>query len=360
MGAENPMESSWLLVSLCLIGATCNAHKDPLNPDLVSGTDVFVSGTENYPTFRIPAALRLANGELLMFAEGRHGGDHGWNDIVMKRSSDDGETWSQLQKVYGESNSTHSVTIGNPSPIALHTAPGHIVLVACRENHEVLTVSSTDYGHTWSKATYITEQVTMKNWTWVATGPPQGLQLEGGRLFIAADHYAGTGSDWGSHSMYSDDLGTTWQISASIDGGNECQAARAPNGSLVMNMRTRGGVRQFAWSDDDGSTWSAPVTSPFNDLRYGGGGCEGSTVALPSALDAPASSKLVFSTPFSQGRKNMTLFVSEDSGASWEISQNVYSGESAYSALVPLNSTHVGLAYEKDGYKTINYQVLKV
>ena len=86
--AENPMESSWLLVSLCLIGATCNAHKDPLNPDLVSGTDVFVSGTENYPTFRIPAALRLANGELLMFAEGRHGGDHGWNDIVMKRSSD--------------------------------------------------------------------------------------------------------------------------------------------------------------------------------------------------------------------------------------------------------------------------------
>ena len=78
----------WLLRSLCLIGATCNAHKDPLNPDLVSGTDVFVSGTENYPTFRIPAALRLANGDLLVFAEGRHGGDHGWNDIVMKRSSD--------------------------------------------------------------------------------------------------------------------------------------------------------------------------------------------------------------------------------------------------------------------------------
>ena len=56
----------------------------------------------------------------------------------------------------------------------------------------------------------------------------------------------------------------------------------------------------------------------------------------------------------------MTLFVSVDSGASWQLSQNVYSGASAYSALVPLNSTHVGLAYEKDRYKTINYQVLKV
>jgi hypothetical protein len=45
------------------------------------GVDVFVSGTENYPTFRIPAILAMDNGDLLVFAEGRHGGDHGWNDI---------------------------------------------------------------------------------------------------------------------------------------------------------------------------------------------------------------------------------------------------------------------------------------
>jgi hypothetical protein len=65
------------------------------------------------------------------------------------------------------------------------------------------------------------------------------MQLESGRLFIAADHYAGKGVDWGSHSMYSDDLGKSWRISASIDGagGSECQAARAQNGSLLMNMR---------------------------------------------------------------------------------------------------------------------------
>lgn len=37
------------------------------------GVDVFVSGTENYPTFRIPSILRLNNGDLLVFAEGRHG-----------------------------------------------------------------------------------------------------------------------------------------------------------------------------------------------------------------------------------------------------------------------------------------------
>jgi hypothetical protein len=179
---------------------------------------VFTSGQEGYPSYRIPSILSMDNGDVLVFAEGRFGGDHGHNDIVMKRSTDSGKTWASVQKVYGESNSTHSVTIGNPSPIALHTTPGHIVMVACRENNEVLTLSSTDYGHTWSNATYVTEQVKLKNWTWVATGPPQGLQLESGRLFIAADHYAGKGADWGSHSMYSDDLGQSWHISASIDG----------------------------------------------------------------------------------------------------------------------------------------------
>lgn len=37
------------------------------------GVDVFVSGKENYPTFRIPSIQRLSNGDLLVFAEGRHG-----------------------------------------------------------------------------------------------------------------------------------------------------------------------------------------------------------------------------------------------------------------------------------------------
>jgi hypothetical protein len=68
----------------------------------------------------------------------------------MKRSNDSGKTWPSLQKVYGESNAmhTHSATIGNPSPIALHTNPGHIVVVACRENIYVLALEGTDYGHT--------------------------------------------------------------------------------------------------------------------------------------------------------------------------------------------------------------------
>ena len=57
---------------------------------------VFVSGTEGYKSFRIPAIVQAPNGDLLAFAEGRveGSGDFGDIDIVMKRSKDKGKSWS--------------------------------------------------------------------------------------------------------------------------------------------------------------------------------------------------------------------------------------------------------------------------
>ena len=62
---------------------------------------VFISGTDGYKSFRIPAIIRASNNDLLAFCEGRvnSSGDFGDIDIVMKRSSDNGKTWSNLSKV---------------------------------------------------------------------------------------------------------------------------------------------------------------------------------------------------------------------------------------------------------------------
>src|SRR5215210_5809743 len=59
---------------------------------------VYKAGQEGYRSFRIPAIVRAHNGDLLAFAEGRKNGksDHGDIDIVLKRSSDDGQTWGSL------------------------------------------------------------------------------------------------------------------------------------------------------------------------------------------------------------------------------------------------------------------------
>lgn len=339
-----------------------------LQPDSERGvtlTPAFVSGQDGYHTYRIPSLLSLSNGDLLLFAEGRKfsKADNGWNDIVSKRSTDGGTTWGATEFIYGESSPSQNVTIHNPSPVALRSEPGRVLLVGCRNYIDVFQMWSDDQGVTWSKPAFITEEVTPRqaNYSHVATGPPTGLQLDSGRLLITSDLVLQPSGDWVSASMYSDDVGKSWQLGNFVAGlgGNECQAAPAPNGSLVLNMRSREHKRQFSWSNDEGTSWSEPTALPFNNgAAYGGGDTEGSTVRLPG------SDRLVFSTPFAAGRSNLSLFVSDDSGASWRLQRVVDPGSSAYSSLVGLNSTHVGLAYEKrdssNTYISISYASIAV
>ena len=57
----------------------------------------------------------------------------------------------------------------------------------------------------------------------------------------------------------------------------------------------------------------------------------------------------MFSTPFAHtaGRTNMSVLVSRSNGAWWAPHVNVDEGPAAYSALIVLNTTHYGLAYER-------------
>jgi Neuraminidase (sialidase) len=71
--------------------------------------DLFVSGTEDTHTFRIPALITAANGDLIAACDARRksAADLIWVrdiDIVIKRSSDNGKTWSDMEVVckYGD------------------------------------------------------------------------------------------------------------------------------------------------------------------------------------------------------------------------------------------------------------------
>ena len=155
----------------------------PPPPPPALGVSVFTSGKEGYHTYRIPAIVSGPGGKLLCFAEGRKfsSSDHGWNDIVVKSSADHGQTWSPLRLVWGESSGSSPngwVTIGNPAPVAVVTQPGKVVLVFCRNNLEVGVMVSQDWGLTWgTKPRYLPKN---GSWPWVATGPPQGIQLPSG------------------------------------------------------------------------------------------------------------------------------------------------------------------------------------
>ena len=327
--------------------------------------EVFVSGTEGYHTFRIPALLVTKKGTLLAFCEGRKTSraDHGDIDLVLKRSTDGGKTWGPLQLVH-EEGGTAAITIGNPCPV-LDEDTGTVWLPFTRNNDDVFITHSTDDGRTWAQPVRITRDVKKPDWAWYATGPGVGIQLgrgpHTGRLIIPCDHREKekTAPSY-SHVFYSDDHGKTWKLGGRVAPyTNECQVVELGDGSLLLNMRNhwgkdggrpeRGNRRALARSNDGGQTWSEPTF----DATLVEPACQASLIRYPGA-----KVRLLFSNPASTRREKMTVRLSDDEGKTWPVARVLHEGPAAYSCLAVLPDGTIGCLYErgaKQPYETITF-----
>ena len=345
---------------------------------------VFVSGTDGYKAYRIPAIIDLPNSELLAFCEGRVNGseDFGNVDIVMKRSSDKGKTWDPL-KVVADNDSLQA---GNPAPVVDATDPaypdGRVFLFyntgnksesEIRKGHglrEVYYQTSTDGGRTWSKAVNITNQVHPTNeseWRAYANTPGHAMQFYRGRyrgrIYVAANHSVGEPQknfeDYMSHGFYTDDHGQSFQVGASvhIPGSNEATAADLSDDRLIMNMRNQKGdprQRIVAFSRDGGQTWD----TAYYDKNLPDPICEGTILAVGSNENRNI---LAFCNAADTGRRNnLTLRISYDEGMTWKwhylIDRDEESSDNdntAYSDIVKLGVDEIGVLYEKNNYSQI-------
>ena len=316
--------------------------------------DLFVSGTEGYHTYRIPAIIVAPNGDILAFCEGRKtsSADHGDVDIVMKRSIDNGQSWSSLQLVYEEGD-TEKITIGNPCPV-VDQMNGRLWMPFCRNNDRVFVGYSDDNGLTWSERREITSMVKPPEWGWYATGPGVGIQLRNepyhGRLIIPSDHgFNGNGS----HMMYSDDHGETWCYGERIlPGCNECQAVELIDGRVMNNARTYTidpDHRGIAVSLDGGHSFS----EVWFDQELPEPTCQASFLRYTRS-DSEKINRLLFSNPAHiSSRINMTVKLSYDEGDTWPVAKQIYAGSGAYSCLTILPDWSIGCLYEKDNYTRI-------
>ncbi|MBI2480906.1 MAG: exo-alpha-sialidase [Planctomycetia bacterium] len=240
-------------------------------------TDIFVSGEGGYHTFRIPSLLTTSQGTLLAFCEGRKDSrsDRGDINLLVRRSTDNGETWSAPQVIWDDSVNT----CGNPCAVVdrdtgtvwlLSTwnrgsdAEKDIIKQTSADTRRVFVLSSSDDGRTWSRSREITTDVKQANWTWYATGPGCGIQIQHGpdkgRLVIPCEHIEAGTEHYYSHVIYSDDHGKTWQLGGRTPQHqvNECEVVELSNGRLMLNMRNydrSAKSRQVALSDDGGLTW---------------------------------------------------------------------------------------------------------
>ncbi|HLA84186.1 MAG TPA: exo-alpha-sialidase [Thermoguttaceae bacterium] len=341
-------------------------------------TDVFTSGTNGYAYFRIPSIVAANDGTLLAFAEGRKNalGDSGDIDTVLRRSTDNGLTWSPMQVVW--SNGTG--VAGNPCPV-VDALTGKVLLVT---NHQTPgSTQTTILNGTFGERTYQVQQSTNggATWTdpvritatdaidprWMAGGPNHGIQLlrgdEAGRLVISGNHTTGSSfSTDRAHVIYSDDGGTTWQLGAVSDYNptiyvSETAAVELADGSLYFTSRDHhgpsAGNRAYGASHDVGESFDGPfVIDPTAVAPI----CQGSILRYGSMDQGDSENRIVQSYPSSPtDRVNVMVRSSFDETATWNVGRVIYEGQSAYTDLVRTADDRIGLFYERDNYAKITF-----
>jgi sialidase-1 len=328
---------------------------------LLEQQDIFTSGEGGYHTYRIPALLAGAKGTVLAFCEGRKDGrgDAGDIDLLLRRSTDGGESWGAVQVLVDAGPDT----AGNPAPV-LERGSGRILLlltrnpgdrgeaavIAGKAERTVWITSSSDEGSTWAEPRDITSEVKKPDWTWYATGPGHGIQLESGRLVIPCDHVAGVAAGRSyaevshSHVILSDDGGKSWRIGGIVDAGtNESTVVETAGGALYINCRNYVPPqrRAYAWSRDGGLSfeprrWDDALPEPI---------CQASLVRLSGG--GGAKSRVLFANPASTRREKLAVRISYDDCRTWSAGKPLHAGPAAYSDLAVLPDGTIGCLYER-------------
>ena len=75
------------------------------------GAPLFTRGQDGYHTYRIPALAVTTSGTVLAFCEGHKNGqgDAGDIDLLLKRSTDNGKSWSAQQVIWIDADNTSAI-----------------------------------------------------------------------------------------------------------------------------------------------------------------------------------------------------------------------------------------------------------
>lgn len=172
---------------------------------------------------------------------------------------------------------------------------------------------------------------------------------------------------YGAHALYSDDGGLRWRlgfIDDSYDGtvnANESTVAELPDGRLYFSSRDQNGTspgnRLDSYSSDGAETLDRPfaVQPTLNDVPV----VQGSVLQLTGP-----SAPLLFSGPsVPTARQSMAVWRSTTGGAAFVRATTLSTQRAAYSDLVQLGASRIGILYETGvagPYETIEFRRLPV
>jgi sialidase-1 len=331
--------------------------------------DLFKAGDDGYKIQHIPGIVVTAKGTVLAWCEARKkGGDWDAIDILLRRSTDDGVTWSAPKKVADvpgpkpknpfslriKEVDPKDVTYNNPVLIAGRDGTVHMLF--CLEYMRCFYQRSTDDGQTWGAPVEITAAFEKfrpaYDWKVLATGPDHCIQLKNGRLVVPVWLSTGTGGNAHRPSVvatiFSDDDGKTWQAgeiavpcTEEWINPSETLPLELADGRVMLNVRNESKAhRRLVTISKDGATgWSKPefdstLVEPI---------CMGGLVRLSLAANG-GKNRILFCNPNNltkskgketpgrnRDRKNLAVRLSYDEGQTWAVTKSVEPGWGAYS-----------------------------
>jgi sialidase-1 len=351
----------------------------------LSKATLFEAGHGGYAMYRIPGIIVTKKGTVLVYNEARRNSGSDWStiDIVMRRSTDGGATFSPARviarapfpvrrnpvAIERKQGNASDVTYNNP--VAIAGRDGTVHFLFCAEYMRVFYMRSADDGRTFTAPVEITNTLdALKQaypWRVVATGPGHGIELSNGRLVVPIWLSLGTQGNGHAPSqaatIYSDDHGLTWQAgeiavpdTSEFPSPNEAEAVELEDGRVMLNVRcaAKENRRVIVESKDGASDWSAPrfqedLPDPI---------CFASILLFPRATGS-GKNRLIFSNPdnltrtdgkdvANKDRKNLTVRLSYDEGKTWPVKKSLEPGASGYSDLAALPDGTILCYYEME------------
>ena len=323
--------------------------------------------------YRIPAMIVAEDGSIVVAADKRYqshtdigNGGH-VIDIVVRRSTDGGKTWSAPVTIAKGEGSTASggddkrCGFGDPSLVKGKDGKLYCLFAAGNEGYfygqKGMCMSvSTDNGVTWNSGegnppVDLYWSGAIKN---VATAGTAGYGLydyfvtSGRGLYIPEDDIlmylipAQTMTSATEHTsnsqdyiFYSRDGGTSWYFSETpmVQGGDEAKIIQMNDGSLLGSIR-QGGDRCFNTAtytkNDDGKTLSFNFGSQWTNSQVRTGAANNQDILYYQRETAEGKTDVIVHSMTTGSHANLKLYYSTDQGANWTEFLNVQTKGTRY------------------------------